>query len=95
MYDEPYMVFTFQNKTEAEAFLKKLRGMAYKYDIVVWNDILKERNIRPLHPKGFDHGFSKEFIKQLKVETVDGTVSVAFPKPRLLVRDGNGNWSTK
>lgn len=87
--------FRFRNKTEAEEFLRRIRKMAYKYDIVVWNDILKDRNMHPLRPEGFEFGYNRETIKKLKIDEVDGEAVVHFPTPGLLVRDGKGRWSIK
>ena len=93
--DADHLYFTFMNKTRAEEFLKTLRKMAYKYDIVVWNDILAVRGMQGRHPDGFEYGYDRETIKKLKVSQRNGDTVVELPKPKMLVRDGNGNWKTK
>lgn len=93
-FDQPFG-FIFRTRTLGDEFLRKIRDAAYKYDVVVLNDILKEHDRDAnLHPQGYHYGYSKKEIRKLKVEKDGVHWLVRFPEPGRMVRDENGYWTT-
>ena len=84
----------FESKTGAEAFIKRMRDMAYKIDVITLNDIFKDR-MEGITPEGFQYGYSKKDIRKLKAEKAGTRWEVRFPKPGKMVRDTHGYWTTE
>ena len=57
--------FSFPTKDEAEGFCKRLRDAAYKYDVVIINDILHDRGM-PIAPEGYHYGYDRKTVKKIK-----------------------------
>lgn len=85
--------FSFPTKDEAEGFCKWLRGETYKYDVVIINDILRERKI-PTVPEGWHCGYDRKIAKKLKPKKSGSFWLVELPIPGRMVRDENGYWKT-
>lgn len=88
--------FTFRTKTEANDFCKRMRQASARYDVVVVNDVLKDRG-EPLVMNGFHYGYNKKEIKKWKPEkTETGKWQVHVPRPGKMIRDGStGYWTTE
>ena len=87
-------LFGFRTKTLGEEFLRRLREMAYKIDVVTVNDILKDRG-EPVVPEGHHYGYDRKTIRKLKLEKNGSLWQVQFPLPGRMVRDGNGYWTAE
>lgn len=85
--------FTFTSKKSGEEFLKKLRDLAYKVDVVTMNDILKEYGCGKI-PEGYMYGYHRSEVKKLKVEEAEHYWHVIFPIPGKLIRNQHGYWTT-
>ena len=67
--------------------------MAYKYGVVVINDVLKEGG-KPLVPNGLQYGYARKDIKKVQPVEEDSEWIVQLPAPGRMVRDYNGYWTT-
>ena len=85
--------FSFPTKDEADEFCKKLKEAAYKYDVVIINDILRVRGL-PGVPEGYHHGYDRKTVKKIKPVKEGSRWQVQMPMPGKMTRDENGFWTT-
>jgi hypothetical protein len=85
--------FSFPTKDEAERFCKRMRDATYKYDVVVINDILRDRGLGGV-PEGYHYGYDRKTVKKIKPKKEGNYWQVQMPMPGKMVRGENGFWTT-
>lgn len=84
--------YVFHTKQEGNDFLKRLRDIAYKCDVVTVNDILKDRGLG-LSSGGYQYGYHKKMLKKVAPERIGSFWQVVLPVPGKMVRDIHGYWT--
>ena len=87
-------LFTFGTKQEATDFIKRIRDIAYKCDVVTINDILKDRGIKTC-PEGYQFGYHRKDLKKITPVKFGFNWKVDFPVAGKMVRDIHGYWTVE
>lgn len=90
---ESGMEFSFETKTEAKEFCKRLQSMEHNVGFITVNDVLRVRK-EPLIVNGGNWGYNKDTVRRLKPKEGQNARkwTVALPPPGKMVRDDNGYW---
>jgi hypothetical protein len=88
--------FTFTTKAQAEEFIKEIKKMIFKYDVVTVNDVLHLNKQQPSSIDGLHYGYCKRDIQKVKPVKVDGYWQIFLPIPGKMIQDVlTGHWSTE